>query len=377
MIKRFLSCLLIAAIAFVLSGCWNYRGLDQMGIVVGIAIDFDEQENLFDMNYEIADLTSGDSDGGIAGRIVNGKGKTLFDAARNAKRRKADKLFFGSANVLVIDQQLAEEMSILNIIDWFIRDGECREAMGFAISLEDTAKEILESPDDFQGIMSETLSEIMHEDKDVTGTSLLIHMHELYNALHSKRKAVAVPAFHKVESDIGPIPEINGMAIIKDKLVGFLTAEQSRYVLLVENQLGGVVLTLSTQDTRTDDISLEVLDNHAKKSYTYDEGKITVRIETQTNVAVSENHTDMDIMDSRVVEQIENWAADSIQENIKKVLSTLQHKFNADILGFGEMIYKYDLPLWHELSPHWDEIYPNVEVEVSSKVKIINSAFMK
>lgn len=93
MIKRVLLCLLSALSAVILSGCWNYRGLDQLNIVVGIAIDFDQEENLFDITYEVADLTKGDKNSNAAGKTIHAKGATLFDTARNAKRKEADRLF--------------------------------------------------------------------------------------------------------------------------------------------------------------------------------------------------------------------------------------------------------------------------------------------
>ncbi|MGI6169073.1 MAG: Ger(x)C family spore germination protein [Christensenellales bacterium] len=376
--KRLLSCLLIVVLILALSGCWNYWGLDQLNIVVGISVDFDQDKNMFNVGYEVADLLGASKDKSAVGKLVYGQGKTLFEAARNTKRKEEDRLFFGCSNVLVINQHVAQEKGIMGIIEWFLRDGECRETMSIAISQEETAQEMLKRPEGMEGIVSITLHDILLEDKDVTGTTLPVQIYQVYNILHSPRKAVVVPALHKVQVDEDWVAENNGMAVIKEgRLVGFLPPEQSRYVLFMENELGGGILTLSMMDDSADDISLEIFRNQTKKSYTYEQGKFVVKIETITHVSVGENHSDLDMMDKQVIKQIEDRAAEKIKEDIENVVGILQHELNADIFGFGEMIYEKEVDLWRQISPMWDQIYPTLEVQVCSEVNVMNAAFTK
>ncbi|MGI6161980.1 MAG: Ger(x)C family spore germination protein [Christensenellales bacterium] len=378
MLKSRLKAVVCILLAVLLSGCWNYTSLDQVNIIVGIAIDFDKEKNLYDLSYEAANLEGASIDSSISGKIINSDGKTLFDAARNAKRTEADRLFFGSAQVLVISQQLAREAGMMSIIEWFLRDGECRETMCVAISQQETASELLESSEERSGIVSSTLHDIISEDKDLTGTALRVQLYQIYNALNSPRRSVAIPALRKVEDDGDKIPEINGMAVIKgNALAGFLSPKQSRYVLFVEEQMGSGILTLSMSDRPAHDVSLEIFWHKASKEYTYENGKIDVSIKTDTQVAVAENHTHMNMMDEHTIEKIEFTAARMIERDIKDLISELQHKYNADIFGFGEMIYKKDLKLWDQLSPSWDEIYPTLDVDVTAKVRVINTGFIK
>ncbi|WRS28849.1 Ger(x)C family spore germination protein [Oscillospiraceae bacterium MB08-C2-2] len=379
MAKRLLIVLLSLLLTLSLSGCWNYRSLDQLNLVVGIAIDFDKQNNLFDISYEVANKSSSDMSSDIQSRIIRSQGKTLMDTARNAKNKEADKLFFGCSQVLVLSKDLAMEMDISSILDWFLRDAECRETLCVAISQEETAAEILKGPDKMNGIMSSIAHDIIREDRDVTGLSTHSQLYEIYNALNSPRQSAVLPVLRKVKSDEGEINEINGSAVIKgSRLVGFLTPQQSRGLLFAEDTLNRGVITLSLSDEMPgDDLTLEIFKNNTKKSYSYEQGLITVYIETETNVSIDENRSHLDVMDKQVVEQIKSAAARKIESNIKEVADILQHKLNTDVLGFGEMIYKGDLPLWHELAPQWEEIYPTVEVKVASKVNIINSSFNK
>jgi spore germination protein KC len=379
MLKRVLLCVVCALMGLALGGCWNYRGLDQMAIVVGVAVDFDNETNMYKMSYEVVDLAGEDKEGGKKGLIIESEGKTLFDAARNAKRKESDRLFFGSAYIVVISQEIAREMGVAPVLEWFLRDGECRETMYVAVSQSDTAKAILESPDEAAGIMSVIINDIIMEDNHVTSSTSSRMLYEIFNDIHSPKGAAMMPALNKVPCGDDETSAANGMAIFKgDKLAGFLSPDESKYALFVEERLGGGILTLSIADRQTDDISLEIFKNTTRNSFDYEQGRVRILIETETRVSIAENHAQLDVMDVEIVKKIEEAAARMIEKNISEVVAKLQDELNADIFGFGEMIYKRDLPLWRqELMDQWDELFPEVEVNVMSEVNVVNSGFTK
>ena len=230
MAKRLLFCLLYILVALGLCGCWNYRGLDQVNIVVGIAVDFDKENNEYKMSYEVADLLTAEKRSNIGSRIITSEGKNLFDAARNAKKKEQDRLYFGSSYVLVISQQFAKEEGIFDAIEWFLRDGECRETMCVALSQEDTAGVILEKDEKMSGIMSSIIHDIVTKDKSATASTIHIQLYDVYSMLKSKGNAAILPALRKTKNGDREVTEANGSAVFKgDKLAGFLTPEESRY----------------------------------------------------------------------------------------------------------------------------------------------------
>lgn len=378
MIRRVLICLITVLLAASLCGCWNYRGLDQMDIVVGIAIDFDKQTNLYNICYEIADITGAEKDRNTTGKLVESKGKTLFDAARNAKTTEPDKLFFGSAYIVVISREVASDIGLSRILEWFIRDGECRETMYVAVSQEDTAKAILENGQTESGIISVTLQDIIMEDSQVTGSSMNLELFEIYNMIESPRKSTMLAVLKNIQSHDKKLCELNGIAVFKgDKLQGFLGAEESKYALMVEDKLKGGILTLKIAGKQTDDISLEIFSNKTNLSYKYEKGRVKVFIEVDTDVAIGENQMELDTMDEYVIKIIKNMAQEMIEKDIMNLIDKVQNEFKADIFGFGEMIYKHNLPLWKQLKPNWEDIFPTVEVEASSIVHIKYSGFLR
>lgn len=376
--KRVATLLLSICFMLCLSGCWNYRGLDQLSIVVGMAIDLQNTGNEYSITYEVADLVGAEKKSPIKGKLITSQGKTLFETARNAKRNQADKLFFGSSRVLVLSERVIAERGILPVIEWFLRDGECRETTSVAISREKTAQIILQRPEEMAEIMSVILSDIIREDKDISATALYVELYELYNRLNSPRKCAVLPALQRVKNGKETISGVYGVAVVKKEgLAGFLTPEQAQSVLLVESQMNSGIITLSMTGGNADDLSLEVFGSKSHKSFTYEDGKLTFHIQTHTKVAVGENQHMIDMMDREELRRIEEIAGSKLEQNVRDLLGVVQKEMNADIFGFGEMIYQRNFSLWKEIEDGWDQIYRNLSVEVSCEVEIVNSAFTR
>ena len=61
-------------------------------------------------------------------------------------------------------------------------------------------------------------------------------------------------------------------------------------------------------------------------------------------------------------------------QNIVRVINKVQHEFDTDIFGFGQIIYE-DLPdIWKQYKDNWDTGFKELTFEVSCEIKIRNSA---
>lgn len=378
MIRKILRLVLCFALILPLAGCWNYKDTDELSIVVGIAVDFDEKYNRYVLTHEVADLSGASDESGISSRIVVTDGQTLFEAVRNAKRKEEDKLFFGSPQVLIISQKFATDYGISEVIEWFIRDAECRETITVAISQEETASVILHSAKEDKGIMALRLNDIIREDNKFTSTTIRAQLFQIYNDINSPKRAAVLPAIHRANEGTMEVSEANGLAILKgDKLVGFLGPHEARYFLMVESMVEGGIMSLSVGDTVTDDLSIEILEDKGKKSFSYENGQFTFHIKIDAKIAISENQAYLDLTDKKVIEEIEEKAAEKIKQNVSNVMYALQQEFRTDALGFCDLVYKKDNKLWKQVADQWDEIFPKAQFDVETKTKILSTAFTR
>lgn len=378
MIRRALALVLTAALLFLSAGCWNYRGLDQLSIVVGIAVDYDKQNGLFQVSYELVDLPGTSKEAAIKSKIISATGQTLFDAARNAKKKEADWLFFGAAQVLIIGHKLVEEMGVLRVVDWILRDAECREALCVAISQEDTASEILVSSEKMSGMMSAILWEIILEDNEHTATTPHVELFQIFNELNTPVYCVAIPVLHRVRGETLDVTELNGSAIIhEDRLVGYLSPEMGRYLLMLQNDMKGGRITLPIPVSPGDFVSLEVIEASTKIGYRREGETPAFDIKATVIVALQENNAHVDLMDHFALKDLEDKAAKFIEENIRALVHQAQHEMKVDFLELGEIIYRRDYKYWEKIKDNWTDIFQTVPVNVSARVVIRNSGFIK
>lgn len=375
--KRSITVAWCCAALLLLPGCWNYRSLNDMVIVSGIAVDRNSQNGNYHLSFEIIDLTTPVKEKGLSALIIESEGKTLFDAARNAKRRSADKLYFGNTQVIVVSEKIAKEEGVGGIIDWFLRDSECRETLCFAVSQEKTAREILSIYGINNAIVAYDIHEIITDDNAVTSSADRVELYKIFNILHAGGKSLSLPALHNVENDGELVTELNGMAVFKeDKLAGYLSAEESKYFLFADDEIKGGVLTLSS-DGGKEDISLEISRNKTQKAYSYDGDKLKITIKTATRVFLNEAQKEVDPLDEKQMTDIAKKASKKLENSIQSIIKHVQAEYGSDIFGFGSLIHQKDPKLWKELSSDWERIFPALEVEVNAKIAISNTAYVK
>ncbi len=376
--KKAAVCTLCLMLMLLTGGCWNYRGLDEMAIVAGIAIDKDNTTGIYHLTYEIVDITTSVQETGPQSKIIESEGKTIFDAARNAKKRLVNKLYFGDAQTLVLSQEIAKEEEIGSIIDWFLRDAECRETAIIVISQEETAGEILKVEGIDNAIVAFELYSIVTNDKEAVSSTANLAIYQVYNLLHSPGICIALPVFHTVINDETPVCESNGIAIFKnEKMIGSLTPEETKYFLFATNKVNGGVLALSSTGQGDHDVSLEIATNKTKISYSLEDVIPTIHIQVETDVYLDEIQADTEDYGAEQLKALEEAAADLVKQNMERVIKKVQDEYNADIFGFGNIIYKHDPTLWWQLSPKWEQLFPKLNVVVSTKVNIVNSASVK
>ncbi|HEX3037861.1 MAG TPA: Ger(x)C family spore germination protein [Oscillospiraceae bacterium] len=378
MAKKFVCLLVSLFFILTLTGCWSYHGLNEITIIAGVGIDIDPSNSDYIVTCEVIDTASSGKDSGIKAGIVESRGKTIFDAVRNAKKRLNNKLYWGNAQILIIGNQLAQQEKLGTVTDWFISDAECRENIGVIVSQEKSAKDLLTSKGLDNPVVSYEIKKIVDDDQSTTGSIESVPLFHVYNDLRDPGISVALPAFHIVKNEDKPVVEANGESIFKgEKLLGYLSAAESKNYLFAIGAIKGGILTVSSSNSAPQDVTLEIAKNKTKTSYSCNGEKVKVMIQTDTDVYLDEDKPNVDFLDQHEIEQLETKAQNMLEHNITNTVKRVQTDYNSDIFSFGNMIYKKDPKLWEQLEPKWDKLFPSIQVEVKSKVNIVNTSFLK
>jgi spore germination protein KC/spore germination protein len=97
---------------------------------------------------------------------------------------------------------------------------------------------------------------------------------------------------------------------------------------------------------------------------------ITMKIDERGDI--SENTSSEDESNPEIIKKFERIQEDVIK---KEVISTLEkaRQINADVFGFGDIIYMYHPKEWNKMQTNWQENFKNIKVNVNVKASIERS----
>lgn len=375
--KRVTSLLFILVSCMLLSGCWNYQGLNEIDIVTGIAVDKDEETGLYRLTFEMIDMIGGGEEGDPAAAYVEMEGETLFDAIRNSKRRLINKLYGGNMQTLVISRQIAETEGVFGILEELLRDGEPRETMSVVISQEETAKEILQTKGIDSQIISYEIHEMVEEDSRVTAATVNVPLYNAYNAIKGTGNVLVLPAIRCVQNEEETVAEGNGIALFQgDRLTGFLSPAQTKLYLFVVDKLKGGVLSFPIRDP-DESVSMEIKDSQTKTDVRYQDGQVTVNLSVKIKLNVMEMKTQLSLSQTQERETLERLAEEYLKESLRSFLEDVQREHKRDIFGLGRRIYQEDPDLWRSLEPEWDGLFAQASMQITVETELLSAGVLK
>ncbi|MDM5327006.1 Ger(x)C family spore germination protein [Neobacillus sp. CF12] len=360
---------------FFISGCWNYREIDQLAIVAGAAID--KQDDKYLVSAEIVNVTGG-KEAKVSPKVVTGIGDTIFDAIRNTIKISGKQLYWAHSEILIISQEIARE-GVVEVIDLFARDPETRMSSNLLISKEKTAKEILEQQSITTEIQSSQINKMLMSQKGLSKAPV-IAIYQFVNNLADNTRSAVLPAISNKKTQGKSETELFGSAVFKkDKLSGFLNGEDTKYFLFVLNKVkGGLLIQKEKLEGSDVKVSLEIF---ADKTYTkikpvYSNGKLTMKLDVFVNVAIGELEGSKNYMNEPGRTKLQKAAEKSLEDNINRVIKKVQNEYNSDIFEFGRIVQDERPDVWKELEDDWEKIYKDLEVKVKAEIIIKDSSLL-
>lgn len=373
-IKIILLAFLILTNTIVFTGCWNYREIDELSIVAGVAIDKGE-EGQIKMTVEIVQISSG-KESNTKSKILSIEGKTIFDAARNMIALSGERLYWPHAKVIIISKEIASE-GLTKVIDWYTRDSETRDEVYILISKAESAHKILSESDSAGKIICFKLNDMINNQKSLSKAPM-INIMDFQIQSRTKGSSVVIPTVDIKQNGDKFIPEIMGTAIIKNnKLIGFLNDEETRDLIFIRNEIKGGVLTEEVQKKNEPvTVSLEIFKSNTKLKPVIDNNNITMNLNINTTVAIDEIDKNVNFFKDEDRMKLEKYAEKSLKDRIDLLIEKMQKDYDADIFGFAEKLQEDKMQVWKAIGDNWDGTFKKIKVNVDTKIYIKNSALL-
>ena len=79
----------------------------------------------------------------------------------------------------------------------------------------------------------------------------------------------------------------------------------------------------------------------------------------------------------KVIEEMEKVLEEDVKKEIQSIIKKIQKTYKADVIGIGEHLSKFEPKKWREIKDDWDNIFPDINIDVSVDVKIRRIGLIK
>ncbi|NLX64192.1 MAG: Ger(x)C family spore germination protein [Clostridiaceae bacterium] len=368
-LKKLLTLLYVILFIMLCTACWDYREVDRLTIVAGIAIDKAYDDDLL-LTFEVADLLGAKSDKPIKSVIMESRGETFMSAIRNILSKDNPRLYFGHTTVAILSRDIAEE-GAMKVVDFLLRDGEPRLNINLFVSEEETASELFKYKPSLTELFSVELTNIMDEQKNLA-KAIPVPAYKFVNAVSGEGISAVLPSLCIVDNAEGKTVKVCGTAIFKeDRLQGFISGEDTFTLSFILDEVkGGVIVAKKDSETGEKKVTLEILDSKTEIKPVYSDNKISIEINIDVKAFLNENMGGIELKGEDRRAELKKCAEEQMNVRIKELIKKVQEGYGADIFGFGNSVYKNMPKVWKEKKDEWGNIFRDLEVTVNTNIEI-------
>ncbi|MET3576146.1 Ger(x)C family spore germination protein [Bhargavaea ullalensis] len=366
-----------------LTGCWDKRELNEIAITVAFGIDKSDDGG-FRVSAQIVVPSAISSTKGAEATPVllfQADGETAYEAIRKMTKQVPRKIYPGHLKLLVIGEEMARE-GIWDSLDIFVRDWELRPDFSVVVSKDRPASEILAVPTALDTIPANKLFEMLENSSDNWSAVQKISLHELLADISSEGKDAVLTgvmstgdpgeASKEMMGEIRPAVRLyfDNLAVFeKDRLVGWLGAEQSKGFNYVSGNIKSTVETVSCPEGGNVAIEVTKSDSKIKASFNGESPEMEITVKNKGNVGSVQCGLDMKKPES--LHTLESLFEKKLTGTIEETIKEAQSRRGSDIFGFGRTIHRSYPDKWKSLKSEWaDHGFSDVPVKVKVEMDI-------
>lgn len=352
--------ILLIFLTFICTGCYNYKELNELGIVSAMGISKDG--DLYNLDIQLLNVLDSEKSGLNKSPItvISGQGETIFEAARSMNRKTSKVFFLADVDYVFLDQSVLND-GLDEIMDFLIRD--TRLSLNFLVvtSTENKSLDILSSISHFDTNSANNLYDAIMNSETRYGGINSLHVRELINNYYAKGKYTIFPNVYikdtskssendsledsKSESYV----EVKNMVFFKDKEAIELTDEETKGVNFLRNKIKNATLTIECDGGY---FTIETLESKMKLKSKLNIDQINVKGNVGAEIVYYGCKDNLDNAD--VLKSISKKAEKEVESYITKAFNKSK-KYNYDFLGLGNYIYKNNYKYFDFENKDWNK----------------------
>lgn len=386
--------LVMIFILMTVTGCWNRRELNELGIVIGMGIDKVGKE--YQVTVQVVnpgEVTQKGASGRSPVTTYQERGTSIMQTVRRMTTLIPRRSYFAHLRMLVIGEELARE-GMAEVLDYLSRDHEFRTDFYIVVAKGMKANDILNILVPIEKIPMQNLFtklEMSEKNWAEIGTKKL---DELINDMVSKGRdpiltGIAGSALEtgnsnkNVEMVDSPARlKYTGLAVLRDdKLVGWLNEIESKSYNYLQGKVKSTVVEVKCP--KGGKIGIELIRTKQNTKAVMKNGRPIIQVEIKAEGNVGDVECgDLDLSKTKTIYDLEKRTEEIIEKGLITSVKKVQENYQSDIYGFGEVVHRQHPKVWKKLENDWNKEFAELTVDIKVDVKIrrvgtIGNSFLK
>lgn len=364
----------------LLSGCYNYRELNDLGITTAVSIDY-KDNNFYVIAEVINPIKQQDASSSNNSPFVNynSSSSSLQDAFRKVVLESPRQLYAAQLEIIVLSEEVVNN-HLEEVLEYFARDPESRTEIKIIVAKTEDSTKAITLQTLLTSLSSSNIIKSLDLQSKVLGMSYPVTLNELLNMYIDPYLEVVLPSMtlygnyeigdekeNITTSSPKAIVKIDGSTITKDnKILGYLDLEESKILNLINGKLKETIIKMNYYDGY---IIFEP--NRIKVSRELDIKNNIIKINISGYSKTKEIQSNINLKDPKEVEKLNKALNMELEKKITDTFNSIREKYGTDVFGFQELYYRTNYKYFKENCTNWYEnIYPKIKLEVKANVRL-------
>ncbi len=348
-----LKLIILLFIIFFLTGCYDNIELNNLAIISGIGIDY--QNDNYILTYEILNDIKTADNATMKSYTTTGEGKTLPEAFTNTNYKVGKKPYFAHLKIVLFSENIVNN-HLDKISDYLIRNTGIRdEFVPLALKSGITPESILKNNSDNIPVVSDFIINLIDNEKYNNNLAVTDLYQKFLVKLVSNQKdaIISTLTFNDDEITLSNFytfkgyKKVNELSILDSSLYNML--EQNTFSIQFNKKYQGANFAIIVMSSSSD---IKVTSDN-------------INIKLKLKGRVIENNPNLDLEKKETYTMINKDFAEIIKNDVTNFIHVLQDS-ESDVLGLQEIYYKSTRK---ENNGLWKNANVNVDVDLKVNTK--------
>jgi len=366
-------------IALLLSGCWSRVEVNDLGVVLGMAVDVGEEApirlTLLYGRQGSGQQGEAKPTGGDPVWVVAREAGNLSDAMREIALAAARQTSLHHLRVVLISEEFARR-GIKDLLDFLARNPQARMSIQPMV-VEGRAQTVLETPPQLKSFQPQNLAAMIEEKGGPRVTLkefLVARVSDTHSGWMYSVKVIVRPA--RTPEAPATAVTLSGAALFEqDHLVRLLSPREARGLAWLLGEPERSVISAPCPDAPELSFSGQVSEGSIAIRPTWNGGTLGFTVLARGKADLIRLTCRDKLGDPGWRAELEKSLSTDVKERVADLIADLQSN-RIDSVGFGKRVQLADPGWWRQNGPKWLEIWPKTPVSVSADIEIVQSGLL-